>query len=95
MNTVNKNVKLTGRDWFWIIFVAIVAAIATFGGFILFFPAYVLALLCGYIATRKCNVFFDREQKSIFILKVLAVVLPLFALFCWIEILLMPSVYKP
>jgi len=82
MNTVNKNAKLTGQDWFWIIVVAIVSAIATFGGFILFFPAYVLALLCGYFATRKFDIFFDRERRSIFVLKVFAVVLPVFAILC-------------
>jgi hypothetical protein len=95
MNTVNKNAKLTGQDWFWIIFVAIVASIATFGGFILFLPAYVLALLCGYFATRKFTAFFDRKRRSMFVLKVLAVALPVFVILCWVEILLMPSVYKP
>ena len=95
MNTVNRNAKLTGQDWFWIIFVAIVSAIATFGGFILFTPAYVLSLFCGCLVTRKFDTFFDRQQRGIFVLKVLAVVLPVFAILCWVEILLMPSVFKP
>jgi len=95
MNAAKKNSKLTGQDWFWIVFVAIVAAIATFGGFVLFLPAYVLALLCGYFATLKFNVFFDRERRSVFVLKVLAVVLPVFVFLCWVEMLLLPSVYKP
>ena len=97
MNSVppNPNRKLTGQDWFWIIFTAVIGSIATFGGFVVFLPAYVIALLIGYGATRQFPKFFDRSRRTLFVLKVLGVVLPVFAVLCLIQLALIPSVYKP
>jgi predicted PurR-regulated permease PerM len=94
MNEINHNIKLTRQDWFWIAFVAILSTIVTFGGFIIFSPAYVLALFCGYLVTCKFNNFFDRKHRSLFVIKVLIIVLPIFIILCWLEILMMPSVYE-
>jgi len=82
---------VTGQDWLWVIIVAVIATVATFGGFLIFLPAYVLSLLIGYIAVRQFRKFFDRSKRSIFVLKVLAVVLPAFAVLSLIELALLPS----
>jgi multisubunit Na+/H+ antiporter MnhF subunit len=93
--TPNPNRKLSGQDWFWIAFIAIIGALGTFGGFVVFLPAYVIALLIGYVATRQFPKFFDRTKRTLFVLKVLAIVIPVFALLCLLELALIPSVYKP
>ena len=94
MTTQRFHLELTGQDWFWILFVALVASIATFGGFLLFLPAYVLALAIGYWTSVRWRAVFDRRRRALFVLKVLGVVLPTYALFVAIELWLLPSVYR-
>ncbi|MFI4941311.1 MAG: hypothetical protein ACHP7O_13350 [Burkholderiales bacterium] len=94
MNNSNRPNELTRQDWFWIVFVAIVASIATFGGFVIFLPAYIAALLVGYLAVKQFPLVFDRSKRTIFVLKVLAVVFSAFALLFIVELWLLPSVYK-
>jgi hypothetical protein len=89
------HIELTGQDWFWIFFVAFVASVATFGGFVLFLPAYILSLAIGYLATVVWRRFFNREHRTTFVLKVLGVVLPTFLILVATEIWLLPSIYKP
>jgi hypothetical protein len=89
MNNANRSDRLTAQDWFWIVFVAIVASVATFGGFIIFLPAYIAAVLVGYLVVRRFPSIFDRAKRTIFVLKVLAVVLPTFALLFFVELLLL------
>lgn len=89
MSIENSGQRLTGQDWFWIVFIAIVGTVATFGGFVLFLPAYVLALLVGYIATKRFPKYFNRRKRAIFVLKVLGVVVPVFALLLFMELALM------
>jgi sterol desaturase/sphingolipid hydroxylase (fatty acid hydroxylase superfamily) len=90
---MNPNSRLTGQDWFWIAFVTVIGAVATFGGLILFLPPYVIALLAGYLATLNFSEFFDRRDRAKFVLKVLAVVIPVFILLSLIEVALFPSIY--
>ena len=85
MNIPNRSYRLTAQDWFWIVFVAIVALFATFGGFLIFLPAYIAALLVGYLVVRKFPSVFDSTRRTNFVLKVLAVVLSTFALFFFVE----------
>jgi hypothetical protein len=85
---------LTRQDWFWLVFVALIGTIATFGGFIIFIPSYVLALVVAYLLTKKFPMIFNRNQYSFFVLKVLAVALPIFTALCLFEIWLMPSVFN-
>lgn len=69
---------LTGQDWLWIVLLGVIASVATVGSFLYFLPAYALALSLGYWATQIFHDFFAREPRWQFVLKVLAVVLPLF-----------------
>ncbi len=94
MSTRRLGLELTTQDWFWILFIAVVASIATFGGFLLFLPAYILALAIGYWASIKWRNLFDRARRVTFVLKILGVVLPVFAFFVAIELWLLPTVYQ-
>ena len=93
MSTVDapSNDHLTGQDWLWIILIAIVASVATFGGFVLFLPAYVLALATGYAASRKFPRFFHRANRALFVLKILSVVVPVFVALAAVELWWLPS----
>jgi hypothetical protein len=93
MNNANRSDRLTAQDWFWIVFVAVIASIATFGSFIIFLPAYIASVFVGYMVAKRSPSVFDRTMRTIFVLKVLAVVLPTFALFFFVELWLMSLIY--
>lgn len=80
---------LTAQDWLWILLIAVIATIATAGSFLYFLPAYVISLFSGYVATQIFRSKFSRQPRWKFVCKVLAVVLPIFAILFAIELWLM------
>jgi len=68
-----------------------VALPTAFKGVLLFAPASVMSFLAGFAATRQFPEFFDRGNPTQFIVKVLLLVLPIFAALAVGEVFLLPS----
>jgi hypothetical protein len=70
---------ITRREWGWIFFLPLFLVLATFFSFTIFLPHYFIAITITAYAVSKFTTVFDRRRYVMFVVKVTALSIFLFA----------------
>lgn len=85
---------LNRKEWSWVIFIPLLAIVATMGAFIIYLPAYIATMCITYITAGRLPKLFNKSYYSLYIIKVIAISLLLFLILIFIQNYFMGSYFK-
>ena len=75
---MREKMKLSRKEWSWVIFIPVLLTVMTVGNFIPYIPVYVVAIFVSYLLANKFPAAFNREKYWLFVLKVTSMSVALF-----------------